>query len=65
MLCRIVRAEGDPGISPNVKFSAGAIEAGINSLKAGMRVVTDVRMVEMGIFEGTAQGSGSGYGMRH
>ena len=49
VLCRIVRAEGNPGISPNVKFSAGAIEAGINSLKAGMRVVNDVRMVEMGI----------------
>ena len=49
VLCRIVRAEGDGAIAPSVRFSAGAVEAGLNALQAGAPVVTDVRMVEMGI----------------
>ena len=49
VLCRIVRAEGDPGIAPDVKFSAGAVEAGLDRLRASAPVITDVRMVEMGI----------------
>lgn len=49
VLCRIVRAEGDPGIAGSVKFSDGAVEQGLAALKAGVDVVTDVRMVEMGI----------------
>ena len=49
VLCRIVRAEGDPAIAPSVRFSDGAVEAGMNSLRASSPVITDVRMVEMGI----------------
>ena len=49
VLCRIVRAEGDPDIAHEVKFSPGAIEAGLVALKSGKDIVTDVRMVEMGI----------------
>ena len=49
VLCRIVRAEGDGAIAPSVRFSPGAVEAGLNALKGGAPVVTDVRMVEMGI----------------
>ena len=49
VLCRIVRAEGDPDIAPAVRFSPGAVERGLEALKAGSDVVTDVRMVEMGI----------------
>ena len=49
VLCRIVRAEGDAGIAPSVKFSPGAVEAGLAALKASAPVVTDVRMVEIGI----------------
>jgi precorrin-8X/cobalt-precorrin-8 methylmutase len=48
-LCRIVRAEGDAGIAPLVKFSPDGIDAGLTSLRSRAPVVTDVRMVEMGI----------------
>lgn len=48
-LCRIVRAEGDPAIAPAVKFSPDAMAQGIAALQAGAAVITDVRMVEMGI----------------
>ena len=49
VLCRIVRAEGDGAIAPSVRFSPGAVEAGLKALKGEAPVVTDVRMVEMGI----------------
>ena len=49
VLSRIVRAEGDPGISLDVAFSEGAVELGIAALLGGADVVTDVRMVEVGI----------------
>ena len=49
VLCRIVRAEGDPGIAPSVRFSPGAVEAGLSALRAAAPIATDVRMVEMGI----------------
>lgn len=49
VLCRIVRAEGDAGIAPLVKFSPGGVEAGLTALRSQAPVVTDVRMVEMGI----------------
>jgi precorrin-8X/cobalt-precorrin-8 methylmutase len=49
VLCRIVRAEGDPGIAESVRFSPGAVEAGLKALQSGANVITDVRMVEMGI----------------
>jgi len=49
VLCRIVRAEGDSGIAESVRFSPGAVAAGLQALQAGFDVITDVRMVEMGI----------------
>lgn len=49
VLCRIVRAEGDPGIAVDVRFSPGAVEVGLQALKSGAEIITDVRMVEMGI----------------
>jgi len=49
VLCRIVRAEGDAGIAPLVKFSPDGVEAGLIALSSQAPVVTDVRMVEMGI----------------
>ena len=45
---RIVRAEGEPQIVDAVKFSPGAVEAGVAALKASAQIVTDVRMVEVG-----------------
>ncbi|MYC29179.1 MAG: precorrin-8X methylmutase [Chloroflexi bacterium] len=49
VLCRIVRAEGDPAIAESVRFSPGALAEGLSALGRGADVVTDVRMVEMGI----------------
>ena len=49
MVCRIVRAEGDPEIAKAVGFSPGAVDIGIAAIKAQAAVVTDVRMVEVGI----------------
>ena len=49
VLCRIVRAEGDAGIAPLVKFSPDGVESGLIALSSQAPVVTDVRMVEMGI----------------
>ncbi len=49
VVCRIVRAEGDPEIAKAVGFSPGAVERGIAAIKAKAGVVTDVRMVEVGI----------------
>lgn len=49
VLCRIVRAEGDPAIADMVRFSEGAVERGLAALRERSEVVTDVRMVEMGI----------------
>ena len=49
VVCRIVRAEGDPQISEAVRFSPGALEGGVKALQKGARILTDVRMVEVGI----------------
>ena len=49
VVCRIVRAEGDPDIAHAVRFSPGAVERGLDALRRGVAVVTDVRMVEVGI----------------
>ena len=49
VVCRIVRAEGDPEIAKAVGFSPGAVERGIAAITAKADVITDVRMVEVGI----------------
>lgn len=49
VLHRIVRAEGDPGIAGDVRFSKGAVSAALDSLRKTRRVITDVRMVQVGI----------------
>ena len=49
VMSRIVRAEGDPEISLDVEFSEEAVTIGIAALLSGADVITDVRMVEVGI----------------
>lgn len=49
VLHRIVRAEGDPNIAADVRFSDGAVGSALASLGETRRVVTDVRMVQVGI----------------
>ena len=49
VLHRIVRAEGDPAIADDVRFANGAVVAALESLAETRRVITDVRMVQVGI----------------
>ena len=49
VLHRIVRAEGDPAIAADVRFTNDAVDAALDSLRRTQRVVTDVRMVQVGI----------------
>ena len=49
VVCRIVRAEGDPDIAASIRFSPGAVDRGLAALAAQAPVLTDVRMVEAGI----------------
>ena len=60
VVCRIVRAEGDPAIADAVRFSPGAVERGIEALRGGAEVVTDVRMVEVGISKALLSNMGVG-----
>lgn len=46
---RLVHTAGDPDIVPNLRFSAGAVEAGVQAILRRMTVVTDVTMVQSGL----------------
>ena len=46
---RIIHTTGDPEIVKVLKFSPGAVEAGINALQSGTSVYTDVNMLRTGI----------------
>ncbi len=58
VVSRIVRAEGDPEIALVVRFSAGAVQSGIDALNRRAEVITDVRMVEVGISKALLQSRG-------
>ena len=49
VVCRIVRAEGDPEIARAVHLSPGAVSKGVAALRSSVEILTDVRMVEAGI----------------
>lgn len=49
VVSRIVRAEGDPQISLDIRFSLGAVDQGLAALMDRSEIITDVRMVETGI----------------
>lgn len=46
---RVVHTTGDPEYAKIVQISPGAIEAGINAIRAGKNVVTDVNMLKSGV----------------
>lgn len=46
---RVIHATGDPEYADLITFGNGAIEAGLAALRRGGDVITDVRMVEVGI----------------
>ncbi|MDP1808762.1 MAG: precorrin-8X methylmutase [Actinomycetota bacterium] len=46
---RVVHATGDPSLGRALLFSDNAVAAGLNAIKQGKIIVTDVRMVKAGI----------------
>lgn len=46
---RVVHTTGDPEFAQLVKISSDAVSSGINALKSGCSVITDVNMVKVGI----------------
>ena len=58
VVCRIVRAEGDPQIAESIRISPGAVDHGLSALRKGAPVLTDVRMVEVGISKALLAGRG-------
>ena len=59
VVSRIVRAEGEPQIVDSVKFSPGAVDIGLEAIKASAQIVTDVRMVEVGTSKAMLKLSGN------
>jgi precorrin-8X/cobalt-precorrin-8 methylmutase len=55
IITRVVHATADPGFAHLLVISNGAIEAAVSALKAGVKVVTDVKMVKAGINEQRVQ----------
>lgn len=49
---RVIHATGDFAFKENMRFSHGAIEAGIKAIRAGKDIFTDVSMVASGISKG-------------
>jgi len=46
---RVIHATGDFSFGENMRFSSGAIEAGIRAIREGKDILTDVTMVAAGI----------------
>lgn len=46
---RVIHATGDFSFAENMRFSQGAIEAGIKAIREGKNILTDVTMVASGI----------------
>ncbi len=46
---RVIHATGDFSFAENLRFSPGAVEAGIEAIRSGKNILTDVTMVASGI----------------
>jgi precorrin-8X/cobalt-precorrin-8 methylmutase len=46
---RLVHTTGDPSLATAVRFSAGAVEAGVAALRGGASVFTDTHMARIGV----------------
>lgn len=46
---RVVHTTGDPNFADIIKLAPGAVEAGINALRSGCHIITDVNMLLAGI----------------
>ncbi len=49
VVVRVVHATADPDFADGIVFSEGAVRAGVNALRAGCGIVTDVSMLLAGI----------------
>lgn len=49
IITRVVHATADPDFAKLIVISDGAVEAGVNAIRSGAKVVTDVKMVKAGI----------------
>ncbi len=56
---RVIHATGDPAFADLLRWSKGALDAGIEALRAGTPVVTDVEMVRAGVSKARAERLGS------
>jgi precorrin-8X/cobalt-precorrin-8 methylmutase len=54
VVARVIHATADVGFAESLRFSEGAIDAGLKAMGSGARVVVDVEMVRAGI-GGTAE----------
>ncbi|HKI31136.1 MAG TPA: precorrin-8X methylmutase [Gemmataceae bacterium] len=57
---RMIHASGDLGLVRDVAFSAGAAAAGVRALREGTPIVTDVRMVAVGVHRPSLEALGIG-----
>jgi precorrin-8X/cobalt-precorrin-8 methylmutase len=55
---QLLRATGDPGLPSQLRFSAGAVEAGVRALSCGMAIVADSHVTLAGIDRRGAEGLG-------
>ncbi len=46
---RIIHAAGDPGLAPLIAIAPGAVAGGVAALRRGCPILTDVRMVAVGV----------------
>ncbi len=56
---RVIHAAGDPSLAADLRFSPGAVCAGVAALRAGRPIFTDVGMVAAGISRALAGRLGS------
>jgi precorrin-8X/cobalt-precorrin-8 methylmutase len=55
---RLVHTSGDPSLATAVRFQRGAVDAGVEALRAGVSVFTDTHMVRIGVNAGRVRALG-------
>lgn len=57
---RMIHAAGDPSIAPDLQLHPRAVQAGVEALRRGATIFTDVRMISVGISPGHTRQLGVG-----
>lgn len=55
---RVIHATGDFSFAENMRFAPGAVAAGIEAIRSGKNILTDVNMVAAGISKGLLENFG-------